>query len=76
VVGVPHEKWGEAGIAVLVKRPGAECSEADVFAHLEGKLARYKRPAAIAFWDELPKSGYGKILKSSIAERLRQPAPV
>jgi fatty-acyl-CoA synthase len=71
VVGIPHEKWGEAGVAVLVKRPGADCSEADVFAHLDGKLARYKRPAAIAFWDELPKSGYGKVLKAKIAERLR-----
>ncbi len=75
VVGVPHEKWGEAGVAVLVKRPGAECSEADVLAHLDGKLARYKRPAAVAFWDELPKSGYGKVLKSKIAERLRGLAP-
>ncbi len=75
VVGIPHEKWGEAGVAVLVKRPGADCSEADVFAHLDGKLARYKRPAAVAFWDELPKSGYGKVLKSKIAERLRPLEP-
>ena len=71
VVGVPHAKWGETGVAVLVKRPGADCSEADVLAHLDGKLARYKRPAAVVFWNELPKSGYGKVLKSKIAERLR-----
>ncbi len=70
VVGVPHDKWGETGVAVLVKRAGAECSGADILAHLDGKLARYKRPSAIVFWDELPKSAYGKVLKSTIAERL------
>src|SRR5262249_13084601 len=41
VVGMPHEKWGETGVAVLVPHPGMTVTEASMAAHLEGKLARY-----------------------------------
>lgn len=70
VVGVPHKKWGETGVAAIVKRAKHQCLDADIFGHLDGKLARYKWPSRIVFWDELPKSAYGKVLKSEIAERL------
>ena len=75
VVGVPHPKWGESGVAVLVLQPGAAVSEAEVLAHLDGRLARYKWPARLVFWPELPKSGYGKVAKAEI-KRLLQEAGV
>jgi fatty-acyl-CoA synthase len=37
---------------------------------LDGKLARYKTPRRIVFWDEMPKSAYGKITKKMIREEL------
>jgi acyl-CoA synthetase (AMP-forming)/AMP-acid ligase II len=59
VVGMPHEKWGECGVAVLVAAPGMRPEESHITAHLDGKLARYKLPARVVVWTELPKSGYG-----------------
>jgi acyl-CoA synthetase (AMP-forming)/AMP-acid ligase II len=73
VVGVPDPKWGETGVAVLVLRPEAAAAavdEADILAFLDGRLARYKRPAKVVFWPELPKSGYGKIPKQLVRQQL------
>jgi acyl-CoA synthetase (AMP-forming)/AMP-acid ligase II len=71
VVGMPHEKWGECGVAVLVAAPGMQPEESHVMAHLDGKLARYKLPARIVVWPELPKSGYGKVAKNDVRRLLQ-----
>jgi acyl-CoA synthetase (AMP-forming)/AMP-acid ligase II len=70
VLGMPHRKWGEVGVVVWVARPGAEVGEADLVAWLEPRLARYKLPRHYVRWEELPKSGYGKIVKRTIREQL------
>ena len=70
VVGVPHPKWGEAGIACVVPRPGATVAEAEVLGHLQGRVARYKQPLRVVVWDALPKSGYGKMPKALLRQRL------
>jgi acyl-CoA synthetase (AMP-forming)/AMP-acid ligase II len=72
VVGVPDEKWGESGVAVLVLEPGATATAADFLAHLDGKLARYKWPSSFAFWPELPKSGTGKVTKRDVKRLLQE----
>ena len=73
VVGMPHEKWGESGVAVLVLEPGLSVDEAALVAHLDGKLAKYKWPASFVFWSELPKSGYGKVTKRDVKLLLEAP---
>ncbi|MCB1511653.1 MAG: AMP-binding protein, partial [Hyphomicrobiaceae bacterium] len=70
VVGVPDPKWGEVGIAVCVLREGAQMDEARMLAALDGKVARYKLPQRVVFWEALPKSAYGKITKKLIREQL------
>ena len=70
VVGVPDPVWGEVGVAVCVARPGAEVSEAELAAFLDGKLSRYKMPRRFVFWDALPRSAYGKITKKAVREAL------
>ena len=71
IVGLPDAKWGEIGAAVVVRRAGFESlDEANLLAHLDGRSARYRWPHRWHFWAELPKSGYGKILKREIKERL------
>jgi fatty-acyl-CoA synthase len=70
VVGVPHEKWGETGVAVVVLNAGMSVTEQALTAHVEGKLARYKHPALFVFWPELPKSGYGKVVKRDVRRLL------
>ena len=72
VVGMPHPKWGEAGIACVVPQPGATLDEGTVLAHLQGRLARYKQPLRVVVWDALPRSGYGKIPKLMVKRRLEE----
>ncbi|KDN20135.1 acyl-CoA synthetase [Amycolatopsis rifamycinica] len=61
VVGVPDARWGEAGAAFVVLRPGAELDEQQFRAHLERHLARYKIPKHVLFTDTLPRNATGKI---------------
>jgi fatty-acyl-CoA synthase len=70
VVGVPHPKWGECGVAVLVARDGAAIETGAVLASLEGRLAKYKWPARVEVWDALPRSGYGKVPKAEVKRLL------
>jgi acyl-CoA synthetase (AMP-forming)/AMP-acid ligase II len=66
VFGIPSEDWGETVHAVIVKRPGSDLSEAAVLAHAREHLAGYKVPRSIAWMDELPKTGSGKIRKREL----------
>jgi acyl-CoA synthetase (AMP-forming)/AMP-acid ligase II len=68
VIGVPDARWGEAGRAVVVLRPGAQVTEADLLAFLDGRIARYKIPKSVRFTGELPRTGTGKILKKRLRE--------
>jgi acyl-CoA synthetase (AMP-forming)/AMP-acid ligase II len=72
VVGMPHERWGEAGVAALVLAEGARVTEAELLAHLDGRLAKYKWPTRFVFWPELPKSGYGKVTKRDVKRLLEE----
>jgi fatty-acyl-CoA synthase len=68
VFGVPDEKWGEVGRAVVVLKAGHTCDAAAVLAHLDGRLARYKIPKSVVFTTALPRSGAGKVLKGPLRE--------
>ncbi|MBV1705965.1 MAG: acyl-CoA synthetase [Hyphomicrobiales bacterium] len=70
VLGLPDAKWGEVGVAVCVRRAGAQVSEADLAAFLADKMARYKVPRRFLFWEALPKSCYGKVPKRLIREKI------
>lgn len=70
VLGVPDPEWGETGVAVVVLAAGRTTSAEELLAFLHGKLARYKQPRRVFFWDELPKSGYGKVPKHLIRQQL------
>lgn len=70
VLGLPDERWGESGVAVLVLEANAVVSESEMLAHLDGRLAKYKWPRRFVVWPELPKSGYGKVAKKDVKQRL------
>lgn len=65
VIGVPHDKWGETPLAVVVKKDPA-LDESSVLAHCEGKLARFKMPTAVRFVDVIPRNASGKALKRDL----------
>jgi fatty-acyl-CoA synthase len=66
VIGVPDERWGEVGRAVVVPRPGAELDPAELLAFLDGRIARYKIPKSVVLTDALPRTASGKVLKSRL----------
>ena len=70
VLGVPDPVWGEVGVAVCVPREGASVTEAEMAGFLSPKVPRYKMPKRFFFWNELPKSGYGKIPKRLVRDEL------
>jgi fatty-acyl-CoA synthase len=70
ILGIPDRTWGEVGIGVCILRPGAQLNERELLTWIENKVARYKLPKRIFFWDELPKSGYGKISKNVLRTEL------
>ncbi len=69
LIGVPDDKWGEVGRAVVVVEPGTALDEAGLIAFLREHLARYKVPKSAVFVDALPKTGAGKIDKKALVER-------
>ncbi|HZR54298.1 MAG TPA: long-chain-fatty-acid--CoA ligase [Streptosporangiaceae bacterium] len=63
IVGLPHEKWGEAPHAFVVLAADAAATEADIIAFARDRLAHFKVPRGVTFVAELPKTATGKIQK-------------
>ncbi|GAA4283760.1 fatty-acid--CoA ligase FadD5 [Brevibacterium daeguense] len=73
VVGVPDEKWGEVPVAaVSLIDPSVETDEAEIIEHCRSVLASYKKPKHVYIFDELPRSGTGKISKPALRESFGQ----
>lgn len=70
VLGVPDPQWGEVGHAVCVARPGSGIDAAALLEWLGPRLARYKLPRQVHFWEALPKSGYGKVPKRMVRDEM------
>ncbi len=69
VIGVPDEKWGEVGKALVVLKPGATATPEELLEHMRQYLARYKVPKSVEIVDSLPLSSMGKILKRELRKR-------
>ncbi|CAM3373358.1 AMP-binding protein [Stackebrandtia soli] len=67
VVGVPDDRWGETGQAVLVAAPGAEIDTGEVRAHCRRHLAAFKVPTHVVVLDALPRNASGKVLKARLS---------
>jgi fatty-acyl-CoA synthase len=63
IVGLPHEKWGEAPHAFVVLGSGATATEAELIAFARDRLAHFKAPHSVTFVTDLPKTATGKIQK-------------
>ncbi|CAG2151487.1 2-succinylbenzoate--CoA ligase [Cupriavidus yeoncheonensis] len=69
VVGVPHDKWGEAVHAEVVLRPGATVETEVLIEHVKDTLGRFKAPKTIAVVEALPVSAVGKVLRRRVREK-------
>jgi fatty-acyl-CoA synthase len=68
VVGVPHQTWGEVGVAFIVPSGGPPVEAEELSAFLESRLARYKVPKEYNVVDQLPRTPYGKVVKGELVE--------
>jgi fatty-acyl-CoA synthase len=66
VIPVPDEKWGEVPRALVVRKPDAHVTEAELLEFCRSRLAHYKCPQSVDFLDSFPKTGTGKILKREL----------
>jgi fatty-acyl-CoA synthase len=66
IIGVPNERWGEVGLAIIVRKPGEALEEGDVIRHCLSNLAKFKVPQAVTFVDVLPRNATGKVLKREL----------
>ena len=63
VIGVPHDKWGETVVALVVTAPDADVTEREIRDHCRSRLAGFKVPTRVEFRDELARTATGKLQK-------------
>jgi acyl-CoA synthetase (AMP-forming)/AMP-acid ligase II len=73
VVGLPDEKWGERVTAVLQVKPGETVDPAELTVFVKERIGSVKAPKQVEIWPDLPRSKVGKVLKTEIKARLREP---
>jgi long-chain acyl-CoA synthetase len=68
VIGVPHDKWGETIMAIVVPRAGETVVEEEVIGFVRQRLAKFKCPTRVEVVATLPRTATGKILKHVLRE--------
>ena len=69
VIGVPHDKWGEAIRAVVALRNGAGLTEAALIVWCRERMTHFKCPTSVVIVESLPKGGTGKVQKNVLRDR-------
>jgi len=70
VIGVPDERWGETGCAVVAIQEGASLTAEQILGHCRGQLARFKQPNHVVFTEALPRNATGKVLKFELRQTI------
>jgi long-chain acyl-CoA synthetase len=74
VIGIPHEKWGETPLGLVVRRPGHEDLEPEALrAWANERLGKQQRLSRIEFRSELPRNPNGKLLKRELRKEYTRP---
>ena len=68
VIGVPHEKWGETPLALVVLHQGKSANEQEIIQFCRDNLAHFKCPTSVKFLPELPRTATGKLQKFKLRE--------
>jgi fatty-acyl-CoA synthase len=71
VIAVPHPKWDERPLAVIVLKPGQSASADDIRAQLAQQYAKWQLPDGYVFVDAIPRTSTGKFLKTKLREQYR-----
>jgi fatty-acyl-CoA synthase len=71
VIAIPHPKWAERPLAVIVLKSGMQATEADIRGHLSKQFVKWMVPDAYVFVDAIPRTSTGKFLKTKLREQFR-----
>jgi acyl-CoA synthetase (AMP-forming)/AMP-acid ligase II len=71
VIGLPHPRWDERPLLVVVRKPGAEIGKQEMLDFLKDKVAKWWLPDDVAFVEEIPHGATGKILKTKLREQFK-----
>jgi 3-(methylthio)propionyl---CoA ligase len=72
VIGLPHPKWDERPLLIVVKKQGRDPQSAELLTFLSDKLAKWQLPDEVVFVPEIPHGGTGKILKTRLREMFKE----
>ena len=70
-IGIPHPKWDERPLLLVVRDQGSDVSQADIRDFLSSRVAKWWLPDAIEFVDELPHTATGKLSKKTLRDQYR-----
>lgn len=68
VIGVPHPKWSERPLLIVVRKPNVDVSPEELLNFFEGKVAHWWKPDAVEFVEQLPHTATGKLLKTKLRQ--------
>ena len=68
VIAIPNEKWGEAPLALIVRKSGSMANEEEIREWANSRLAKHQRIFAVKFQEKLPRNAIGKVLKNVLRE--------
>ncbi len=71
VIGLPHPKWSERPLLIIIRDAGSDVDEEGVLAYLDGKIAKWWMPDEVVFVDEIPHTATGKIQKMKLREQFK-----
>ncbi|MEO0499936.1 MAG: long-chain-fatty-acid--CoA ligase, partial [Pseudomonadota bacterium] len=71
VIGLPHPKWDERPLLIVVPKAGAEPTKDAVLDHLKGRIAKWWMPDDVVFVDEIPHTATGKIQKLALRAQFK-----
>jgi fatty-acyl-CoA synthase len=69
VIGVPHPKWSERPLLILVRKANSDVGKDAVLAYLDGKIAKWWMPDDVVFVEQIPHSATGKIQKMELRKQ-------
>ena len=71
VIGLPHPKWTERPLLIIMREPGSEVDAETVLSYLDGKIAKWWMPNDVVFVDEIPHTATGKIQKMELRQQFK-----
>jgi acyl-CoA synthetase (AMP-forming)/AMP-acid ligase II len=71
VIGMPHPKWDERPLLIIVPKPGRPPNKESIVAYLGDKIAKWQLPDDVVFVAEIPHGATGKVLKTRLREQFK-----